>query len=356
MGATVTTNKAVAGFHRADGTVVYVLFEETYEKNVHPHTPNWNARAIGTYDQVMLRVFQSAAACEGGSLQLRGGHTTPEAYIQRWREAFKSAVPMADRTIDLAFGGTSMYSTIPDEKVADARAKLEAVGRHDLIERLEAGPVRLQLHADCDVIVALSCVGGPLSLWKVIRGGPPHGFADVALTPAPRKETVKAPDIAAFLIDDENVVASIGGASFENLGWRYSAVGEYIVDVALPLELRCDGASRKLISAFRKLAYAAPKLPEQTQITIVPSNADHCYYRENAEKLAVKLGIAASAKEVPESYQVTFGRVQEAEEVYLLTTLQQAQVTWSIPAAGEEEAAAQPAFVAPTQFEQHALF
>lgn len=83
MGATVVTGKAVAAFHHpTTGEVIYLAFEETYEKNCHPHTPRWDPRAIGTFEQVMKVLYGSAAACEGGMLQTRSGHTKPELYLK----------------------------------------------------------------------------------------------------------------------------------------------------------------------------------------------------------------------------------------------------------------------------------
>jgi hypothetical protein len=89
MGATVVTSKTVAAFRNPkNGDVIYVLFEQSYEKNCYPHTPSWDCRAIGTFEQVFRRVFMSGSSCEGGSLQVRGGNTKPETYIKGWRICF----------------------------------------------------------------------------------------------------------------------------------------------------------------------------------------------------------------------------------------------------------------------------
>jgi len=330
MGATISINKKVAGFARSNGEIVYITFEETCSKRDDPRTPYWNARAIGSYDEVMRLVFSSASATEGGSLQTRSGSTSPEAYIQRWRDEFKAPIPMPNLSIQLKLGGTSMYSSIEDKDVDDALAALEKLGRQDLVEALRAGPVTLSLHDDVDVILALYGVHAKLSLWKVVSGGPPCDRGADWLAPAKRKAPVMAPTVDAYRIDERNVVVSIGGAPYQSMGYDYNAVAMYMEHVVLPLELRCDGAARKMIGAFRDKLSAAPQLPNSTTLTVTPAASGHRYHIENAAKLAVKLGVADTKDTAPATYKVTFGDVKAAEEVYLLSTLEAGQVQWTL--------------------------
>jgi hypothetical protein len=356
MGATVTTNKKVAAFRRADGEIIYFLFEETFEMNVRPHSPHWGARAVGTYEDCMLRVFQGAASCEGGSLQTRAGQTTPEAYLQAWKYQFKAPVPMHDEDIVLELRGTSMYTSIGDQHAAEAIESLSKIGRHDLVDALQAGPVTVRLHADIDIVIALYGVRTNIPLWKVLRYGPPHDQGTESLAPAKRTGQAVAPSVYAFKVDKENVIVSIGGAAYQHMGWVYSAVGQYMREVVLPLELRCDGVAKKMIGAFRDKLDNAPKLPRSAQITITPAAADHSYYSENAQTLAVKLGKAASKDAAPESYQVTFGEVQDVEEERLLSTLQSSQVAWALATQDEAIIASLPPAQPQLYFAQEALF
>lgn len=328
MGATISISKKVAGFSRSNGEIVYITFEETCSKRDDPRTPRWNARAIGSYDDVMQIVFSSAAATEGGSLQTRSGCTSPEAYIQKWRNEFKAPVPMPDMTIQLKLGGTSMYSTIEDNEIDEALAIFAEHGRSDMAAALRAGPVTLSLHDDVDIIIALYGVHAKLSLWKIVSGGPPHGTGADWLAPAKRNAPVMAPTVDAYRVDEHNVLVSIGGAPYEIMGWDYSAVGRYTRDVVLPLELRCDGAGKKMIAAFRDKLAAAPKLPDSATLTITPAAGDHRYYIENAEKLASKLGVVIGTEALPEAFKVTLGEVRAAGEEHLLSTLQPDQVQW----------------------------
>lgn len=356
MGATISINKKVAGFARSNGEIVYITFEETCSKRDDPRTPRWNARAIGSYDDVMRIVFSSAAATEGGSLQTRSGCTSPEAYIQKWRNEFKAPVPMPDMAIQLKLGGASIYSTIEDKEVDEALAVLAKHGRNDLVDALRAGPVTLSLHDDVDIIIALYGVYANLSLWKIVNGGPPHGAGADWLAPAKRNAPVMAPTADAYRVDEHNVLVSIGGAPYEIMGWDYSAVGQYTRDVVLPLELRCDGAAKKMIAAFREKLAAAPKLPDSATLTITPAAGDHRYYIENAERLASKLGVVVGTAPAPATFKVTFGEVKAVGEERLLSTLQAAQVQW--PAALHDDEVAVGMLTANPQAytEQAALF
>lgn len=331
MGATVVTGKTVAAFvNPANGEIIYVLFEQSYEKNCYPHTPSWDCRAIGTFDQVLKRVFASAAACEGGNLQVRGGDTKPETYIKSWRMCFAEPFEMEDLEIELKLGGDSMYAPIPDKHVDTALATLDRIGRKDVADALKAGPVKVSLHRDVDVIIALYGVDTNLPLWKVISGLKGLGYANATLAAPVAKREVAAPSVTAFAVDNENVVVSIGGGPLKHMGWRYSAVGKYVLDVALPMELQSSFSAYKHIREFRDICKDAPELPDDAIITVTPANTEHSYNLGNAKKLAVKLGIFASVEDVPETYETTFGVVRELKEEYLLSTLEDEQVAWTL--------------------------
>lgn len=356
MGATLSLNKQIAGFARANGDIVYIAFEETCSKRDHPRVPHWSAGAIGTYEDIMEHVFRGAVSAEGGSLQTRSGYTTPEAYIQRWREAFKAPVRMQNLSIKLTLGGDSIYSTIVDSDVDAAVESLMKIGRGDLVDTLKAGPVTIQLHDDVDVVIALYGMRSKLGLWRVVKGDPPAGPCEDWLVPAKRQAPVMAPTTLAYKVDNENVLVSVGGAAYEHVGWVYSAVGEYIMSVVLPLELRCDGASRKMIGAFRDKLDAAPKLPGDTRISVTPAAGGSKWNRENAETLAVKLGLAATREAAPETYQVTFDQIQDEQHHYLLRHMHVSQLRWELAPDDEASHSSLPPANPQLYFEQESLF
>jgi hypothetical protein len=333
MGATVVTSKTVAAFrHPTTGQVIYIPFESTDEKNCYPHTPSWGPRAIGTYEQVMSRVYASAAACEGGGLQIRSGHTKPETYLKSWRICFSEPFQIPEMEITLKLGGTSMYDSIPDSQVEASVAALERIGRHDLVEAMCAGPIQVNLHRDVDALIALYGVDTNLPLWKVIGNLPVLGYADESLAPPIAKQEVDMPTSVVYALDDENVVASINGGPLKHMGWRYNAVGQFIREVALPIELQRSFSAAKLIREFRDACNEAPELPDST---VTPAKGEHSHYVENAKKLAVKLGLAASVEHVPATYETTFGTVREQNEEYHLSTLQSDQVALATAASAD---------------------
>ena len=97
MGATVSTGKLAAAFATAAGKIIYVLFEQTYEKNCHPHRPEWSCTFIGSIEMAMKWIFLSASSCEGGMLQNRSGQITPEGYIAGWLKELASPVEFQDQ-------------------------------------------------------------------------------------------------------------------------------------------------------------------------------------------------------------------------------------------------------------------
>ncbi|AXW10006.1 hypothetical protein CJO90_05710 [Ralstonia solanacearum] len=123
MGATVLVDLKTAALRRPDGSIIYFLFENTYEKNLYPHEPRWSCVAIGSYEQVLLRIFQGAAACEGGSLQGRGCGLLPETFILRWQRALRAPLTMPDVTVRVE--PTLPYSR--DEENARYRDKVAGV-------------------------------------------------------------------------------------------------------------------------------------------------------------------------------------------------------------------------------------
>jgi hypothetical protein len=332
MGATVVTSKTVAAFrHPTNGQVIYLVYEQTYSKNDHPYVPDWGVRAIGTYDQVMQVLYGSAASCEGGMLQTRSGHTQLETYLKSWRICFSEPFQMADQEIELKLGGDSMYAPIPDKHVDTALATLERIGRGDIAAALKGGStVTVSLHRDTDVITGLYGVGTGLSLWKVIKGKNGLLYADETLAPPLVKRSVATPTAVAYAIDKDNVVVSIDGGPLKNMGWRYSAVGQYIREVVYPIEMQSSFSAYRLIREFRDVCNAATELPDNTIITVTPTNTEHSYYLSSAKKLAVRLGLAGSVEDVPETYETTFGAVREQSEEYLLSTLEEGQMAWTM--------------------------
>ena len=169
MGSTVTCGKFVAGYWNHRGESIYVLFEQTYEKNCYPHTPRWSCIHIGTVGDALKKIFISASACEGGMLQNRNGYITPEGYIDGWIKAFSKVYRMGDLPIKLSVG--KGYSVpVPEGSKDKVQAILRRHGQDKVCDLLDAGEsYYLSLFRDSDLIVEL--LNGTLPAWRLFSNG-----------------------------------------------------------------------------------------------------------------------------------------------------------------------------------------
>src|SRR5690242_21895817 len=101
MGATITCGKKAAAFEK-NGIIYYILWERTYESNVHPHNPHWECTYIGPLDGTLRRIFIYASSCEGGMLAGPGKrHILPENYISAWLRKLAAPVAMPNAKVRL---------------------------------------------------------------------------------------------------------------------------------------------------------------------------------------------------------------------------------------------------------------
>lgn len=132
MGATVTTGKLASAFKMPSGQNIYVLFEETYEKNCTPHTPHWNCILFGDLSAAMEHIFRHASACEGGMLQRRGGNLTPEGYIRGWLKELASPLAFPEQTVALKISKDGLYDAISQSAWPEVYERLGTIGRTDI--------------------------------------------------------------------------------------------------------------------------------------------------------------------------------------------------------------------------------
>ena len=279
MGATVTTGKLAAAFRATSGCVFYVLYEETYEKNCHPHTPEWSCWCFGPIERVMNRIFSSASSCEGGMLQTRNGYITPEGYIASWLKILAEPIEFMDRSILLKYG-TAFYDSVNTQNVDDAIGALTEFGRQNLVADLSAGKsVSLEMYDDAELIAAL-LERARISAWRILRScsTPLFGLInrDLGYTPAPVKEFEVT--VPRFLkIDGDNRLVQGDDGIWRCRGWEYSIVGQYVSSL-VESELREPGSYRKRIKAFRDGIKSAPRIPEGTKVVVdltIPLEREH---------------------------------------------------------------------------------
>lgn len=327
MGSTVTTGKLAAAFKASSGKTIYVLFEQTYEKNVRPYVPSWACFFIGEIEQAMERIFLHASSCESGMLQNRNGQITPEGYIGAWLKELAAPAALADKRIGLKVG-TGYRVAIPQSGFEEANAILAGVGRQDIIAVLERGEnVDLSLHADAEVIVAL--YGGMhLAPWRIIESyeRPSGDVRHPELGYQPTKAQEVAISVPTFLkVDRENRLIQSDDGTFHCGGWEYSIVASFIAH-AWEAELREPGSYRSRIKAYREAIKAAPQMPSGMRVVVdesVPLESDY----DRGDIADFRKQFAVTDTDRGFAIEVT----EEEDLLWKLTHLPEACTSWVLP-------------------------
>ncbi len=261
MGATVTTGRCASAFRAATGAVVYVLFEETYEKNCYPHTPSWSCIGFGEIQDVLRRVFAIAGDCEGGMLQNRSGRITPEGYLRSWMQTLSAPAEQMNFGIGLRFG-SGRYGTFSDEERDAVLSTLTSIGRTDIAATLLAGnEAALRLHEDIPALLALHKDLG-ISAWRLLSSASPRREefnAALGYNPkAARTFPVSVP--AALRVGEHDRLLQHPDGSWYCAGWAYSIIGNFISELWQE-EWNYPGSFKKRITAYRDAVEHAPRVP-----------------------------------------------------------------------------------------------
>ncbi|ASW03644.1 hypothetical protein [Paraburkholderia aromaticivorans] len=344
MGSTVITNKK-AGAFRADGRVVYVLFEQLYEKNCYPHTPEWQVSAFGEREDVLKRIFRAAESCESGMLQSRAGSIKPEAYIEHFKQHLSKPFEIPESTIRLSVG-ESYSSPIPRSGVDAIRPLMEAQGFAAQFDQIEAGSLSVSLHKHVDLLLALyGEKGRVLAPWRVFS----HlRCSDTVLAVSPVRN-VKAddlPNVRAFKLDAENVAVSFDGSPIHPEGWTYRAVGDFM-NVAYERELQSPGWGKHAIPWYRDLLHNAPQMPDNAVVTVRRDGADseeNESRRKAMDRVALAAGVADADGKAPAVFSFPFGKLcDDRQRMWDFTHLPKEQVVFELKQQattnpGQEEA------------------
>ena len=322
MSSTIVTNRLAAVFDSAHnrGDHIWVLFEETYESNVYPHTPRWCARSIGRIQETMQMIFRDAAHCEGGMLRDRRGSISPETYIRRWYTALRHPVEMPPRDIRIKREELRTRFRMPDEPTDDQRwtdfsERMRALGREDIPLALDGGTeVVLSLHEDIEIVIAIYGFSHErsalLSPWKAFGGewAPEHS-AKATIGYYPPGGQIPSPVIPhAYRINDNALVMPEEG-KWRAAGWAYSAVGDYVRSL-WETELHAPGSFEVLIPPYREAIRAAQLLP-------------------NGSEAVVDLMNCRRPEEVREVVALFGGRIEQDPE----SGKERARLPWSIEAS-----------------------
>ncbi|MYM92548.1 hypothetical protein [Duganella vulcania] len=329
MGATVTTGKLASAFKSMDGKTVYVLFEQTFEKNCYPHTPDWHCTCFGVLEHVMRWIFLAGSNCEGGMLQNRSGHITPEGYIAGWLKELANPVQIANRDFDLKAGDT-FYATIPESRMEQVRVMLSGVGRPEIADHLAAGGTyTVNMYRDAELLCALY-KGGSLAPWRLMNASsaPLYAARDSGLGYSPEQQKCTDASTPAFRkVDRENRLIQRPDGSWFCGGWEYSAVGTFVANLWRD-ELATPGCYRKRIKAYRDAITSAPVMTGAIKVFVdlsVPVEED--YYREKLAKLPEQVPVVHRDG----GFEIIVD--SDSELLDRLTRLPSQSVSWLVPAA-----------------------
>ncbi len=327
MGATVSTNKLAAAFTANNGKIFYVLFEESFEKNCHPHTPSWCCVAIGELAQVLRVIFISGSSCEGGMRKGAGGRDiTPEGYIAGWLKQLANPVEFTDRPIELE-SSDSWRSTVPKEQLAKVCEKLNKVGHADVATALEAGQkVQVSLFEDAELLSGMydSIL---LGAWRVIGDTPLYANRVPELGHLPTKAKGGKQDLPRFYkVSPRTADILIEGSDgqWRCEGWAYSYVASFVAGL-WEAELSEPGSYRARIKAYRDAIKSADLIPKQGVKVVVDTTVTLEKYQERAVR-----GLIADAPHILAGSDVQFDVPEDDHMLFRVTNLPPKCTTWSI--------------------------
>lgn len=302
MGSTVSTNKQAHAFVTSDNRTAYVLFEEHYEKNCYPHRPHWSCVSLGYLDDVLKDLFRSASSCEGGMLQHRGGWVLPETYLQRWLETLAEPLAIPDVRGTLAYG-TAFHANLPMEMRDAIETSMHERGLAAEVATLNGREV--SLYQDFDLLNAIYG-RGQVGAWRFISSWPgSHGSRRKELGYTASLLSSYPPTLppAMYRCETEHVIVKSTRGDWENAGWAYSVVADYIRGYA-EHERASPGSFRTAFKHFRQAVASAPQIADETRIELSADNMAAGYSRDEAEKLVNLFSADA------QSAQVTLAQVR----------------------------------------------
>lgn len=296
MGATVTVGKKVAAYRDATGQPIYILFENTYEKNVYPHTPYWCAIGFGRLDAMLDRIFVYASYACGGLLQGRSGAIEPATYVAGWlREmAAPHAFEKPETHLTLKEDGIQQ-GVLPAEHAQETLAALRQAGYPAIAEDLESGRcVTFSFERDAGALAAIATTCPAWRFVTVPQGDAPV-VADLAYhpqksvspppeTPFPYVYQLGGPGGHPWL--DHVVSQTSQGLRIEEGG--YNLLQRFVASYG-PTERAYPGHFREAYKDFEARLEALPPLPNETILRVDPARVDGSW-RHAADQMAARIG------------------------------------------------------------------
>ncbi|MDA8120307.1 MAG: hypothetical protein M0Z85_09795, partial [Gammaproteobacteria bacterium] len=351
MGSTVTTAKHACVYQDDLGQSFYALYEQTYEKNVYPHTPRWSAVSFGPLDKTLDRIFRAASGTVSGVLQGPRGTIGPVNYVADWLQTLRNATILPDADVGLTIAHPAPFiSGIGLDRARELVAQARAAGfakeadqiDQTLAEVDDTFKVRIpwSLSASAPFLAFLAT---QVPAWELFRDAPhlhgptaPDGWA---YNP-PRATTppAKSKNGETFLLMEkpltpgkppitggwDHVVFKKPDGSY-GLGPAGFMVLEQFVAQYAPTERACPGHFRAQYLSFQQRLQDFPPLPEDTQIRINTQGLPD-WQISSAKSLAAELEAAGG----------TIGALRTLDQgVWRLQSLGEgAGISFILPAAG----------------------
>lgn len=328
MGATVTTGKLACAYKCAAGNTIYILFEETYEKNCYPHTPRWSCVYYGYLEGALEAIFKISSCAEGGILQTRKGHTKPETYLQGWlKEMAFPAVFNGNQSVTLKIGkGYDMQ--IPEDQTGDFYKVLHQFGHSGIVELFrQHGSVTLSLMHDAAVFAAAFGNGSCLGPGRFMRASSTylHFPRSEALGYRPKtKKTLIAVPSFLRLPDNECVLVKQEDGTWKCEGWAYSIVGSFIASLWRE-EHKNPGAWTNIVN-FRKAITDAPIAQPGTIVRVNSRDPELATYHI---RLLDELKATGALKQVGTDYVMELPTARDL--LWKLTSLPSSATSWITP-------------------------
>ena len=289
MGSTVTCGRFVGAFRNKNAETFYALYEQTYEKNVHPHTPSWSCFYFGRLEGAIENIFLAASSCEGGMLQNRSGRITPEGYLTSWFKELAAPHRMSDRQVELQVGD-SWRATVPAATTEAVANALTQAGLDKEAQQLRDGaPIYLWLYEHADLLINL-IDAGQISRWRAFTSAHLDLAAPIAdelgYKPIRAKRfDIATPRVLTATAYDRLMPAENG--AWRHAGWAYSIVGTYISRLWRD-EMKTPGCFRKRIGAYRDAVEHAAPAPDGMYVVVTRRAGEKQYIEDARVHFATK--------------------------------------------------------------------
>lgn len=345
MGATVTNGKQVGALKTASGKIGYLLFEGTYDKRGDSREPHWECMALGYIEDVLVRIFEIAAVCEGGSLQGPSGTILPESYIAGWLKELESPFEMHDCKGTLEISKEWM-ATLPETDVYGEEKDLRGLfistlrneGHFSVADVLSTGKLEASLVNDFDVLRSLYFSNRRhVSPRRFVRTSRLHAFQNPSYGYKPAKtggkKQVHPTMLGVGTGMDANVLVAQPDGTFRCKGRSYSLVADYVRGFGAT-EFKSPGSYRVAIKDYRRQTQELEAAPESIRISLVEGfeNQDprYSYTRDRVKGLVASLGKVDDVNPETTLEEVRLKAAETGESLLYHLTQSEKQV-WTLP-------------------------